>query len=118
MTKSSELRTKFLGARDLVVEAVQLDSLDEPVYIRVMSAGAREKFEAYAASHAAGEPIPEFRQTLLVKTLCDKEGQLLLADDEAHLLSDKSSESISKLFDVAMRLNRLRKEDVDQAEKS
>lgn len=117
-SKAGSLREKLLSARDLVVEPVQLPIMDEPVYIREMTAGLREEFEAYASKYGnTAEPAPQFREELLIRTVSDADGELLFTREDIAELQKKSSRTVVTLFDIAMRVNKLRKEDVEASEK-
>ncbi len=97
-------------------ETVELPALGGNVVVRGMSAAERDTFEAGMVDDRGDRRsnLANFRGRLLVRCLFDEGGQRLLTDDEAHVIGGLPAMAVQPAFDVAMRLNALRKEDVEE----
>jgi hypothetical protein len=108
----------------VVAVAVQLVDVPEwegSVGVREMTARQRDEWEASVYQTNAGKRgavnssmnRKDFRATLLVRCLSDEKGALLFAADEIEFLSLQPAGVISRLFDVAMKINGITKDDAD-----
>lgn len=97
----------ILDAADLPLERVHVPEWGGDVFLRSMDARDRDAFDA--ALHAqGGDGYPSnFRASVVAATLCDEHGARLFRDDQAELLGRKSATAVTRLFDVAARLNGL-----------
>ena len=114
-------REQIAAARDGEVEAVSVAEWgDEPVYLRVMSAGERDHFEAdilrrrEVGKEDVGAIIDGVRTMLLARCLCDSEGVLLFDDDSLSILAEKSSVVVDRLNATAKRINKFDEKDVEE----
>lgn len=94
------------------------------VFVRTMRGDERDEFEGreseYRKQHAKGSPaaMRGFRGRLLVFTVCNEDGELMFKPEQAEALGKKSSAIVSKLFDVAAKLNGFTEKDVEELEKN
>jgi hypothetical protein len=115
---------QILAANDAGLSKVEVPewkpegSTDEPtVYIRVMSVGERDEYERlWIGRKETG--VENFRTQYLARVLCDEKGSLLFSRDDIKALSNKSGAVMGRLFDVAMKHNRMSEEDVQELGKA
>lgn len=55
---------------------------------------------------------------LLVRCITDGNGERVFTDDDVALLGKKSPEALKKLYEIAVRINKLGKQDQDDIEKN
>ena len=107
-------RDQILAACDVPVEEVECPEWGGSVFVKVMSGTARDHWEMLQSGDKWGNP----RARLCAMTVCDAEGQNLFTLADIAALGAKSSAVLDRLFDVALRLNRLRKQDIEELEKN
>ena len=113
----------ILALDDLPREKVSVPEWGGDVFIRTMRGDERDEFEGAEAlfRKSAGKgprAMRGFRARLLVFTVCDEAGRLLFAPEQAAALGQKSSAIVSRLFDVAAKLNGFTQSDVEELEKN
>jgi hypothetical protein len=87
------------------------------VRVRTMTGTERDDFRKSIASED-GLPVGRFSVALLAATLVDENGARLFSMDEIDQLAEKNAASLDKPATVAMRLNGLGGEAVDEAVKN
>lgn len=110
-------RTAILGKLDLKREAVAVPEWGDSVFIREMTAGERDEWE----SQVWGENPPHkdrLRAALVAYTLCDDKGVRLFTADDITALEKLGAAALHRVFEAAMRLNQLRKEDMEAVAKN
>lgn len=109
-------RDQILAVNDLkpFVEAVDVPEWGGTVYVRVMTGGERDAFEGKFTR----DKHNNLRAFLAVCTVCDANGVSLFKSEDVAALGEKSSAALDRVFDVALRLNRLRASDVAELEKN
>jgi hypothetical protein len=88
------------------------------IYLRVMSGVDREAMEReWTATEGI---INKAREKLLVKTVCDENGERLFGDtdDDLAMLGTRNSDVLARLFTQSMKLNKLDKDSVENAAKN
>jgi len=114
----SELLTRdgILGADDQRIELVEVEEWGGSLYVRVMSGGERDAFEAaWSNSRQDGASgLTDIRARLCVLTACDADGKRLFTDLDIPSLTRKSSVALDRVFAVAQRLNGMTGADVDE----
>jgi len=111
---------------DLQSESVEVPEWEGSVLVRGLTAADKDKLMEVASIDAPlgkrdadGNPIEKevdisvYRLQVVARSLVDKDGQRLFGDDEIHLLGAKNSEAVERVFKVAQRLSKLRREDVE-----
>ena len=111
-------RDDILGADDLKTERVNMPEWKGAVYVRTMTAAERDSFEA-EMSDAKGVVDPRnIRARLAVRVLVNGDGNRLFEDGDAEALGAKSGGAVDRVFDVAQRLNRLGRRDIEDLAKN
>ena len=111
----------LLDATDLHRELVELPELGAAAYVREMSGIERDEWESSVSRRRGGSievNRKNFRATLLVRCVCDENGERLFKDDQAGALGRVGAGTIGRLFDVAMRVNGISKSDQEELTES
>ncbi len=111
-------KSAILGAEDLKHEDVEVPAWGGSVRVRVMTGAERDEFRAAIASESGGIPVGKFSAALLVATCIDETGARLFTMEDMEALQEKSAASLDAPAAVAMRLNGLGSEAVQEAEKN
>lgn len=107
-------REQILECRDLVEpQEVPVPEWGGSVFLRPMNGTAKERWEVEHVR--SGDK--DVRARLLAHTVCDEGGQLLFKPEDIARLSGKSAAPLQRLFNAAMKMNAIGKEDVDELEK-
>jgi len=109
------LKDNILNADDLRSETVFVEEWNTKVTIRTMTGTERDAFELELSGP---EGKQNARAKLLVRCIADESGNRVFQDSDALALGKKSSKALDKLWDIALDLNRVRKKDVEEAEKN
>lgn len=104
---------QILAADDMGLKRVAVPEWGGEVFIRVMSVGERDTYERkWIGKKETG--IDNFRTQYLAGVLCDETGKLLFSRDQIDRLASKSGAVMGRLFDEAMKHNRMTEEDVQE----
>lgn len=104
------MRDLILSADDLKREPLEVPEWGVTIFVRVMSGSERDRFEA---AHLKA-PEKDFRARLAVACVCDEAGAPVFTADDVPALGAKSSAALTRISEVAARLNRMGKEDYDE----
>lgn len=111
-------REQILGAKDMLVEPVEIPAWGGTVYVRTMSARARDLFEGSrvrVTEDRKTEIISDnTRARLLSMCVCDEHGVLLFTEQDIAALGEKNALAADTLYDVALRLNAMRLMDLEK----
>ncbi len=108
---------QILAADDLGLLRVEVPEWGGDLFVRVMSVGERDEYERqWIGKKETG--IENFRTQYLARVLCDDKGKLLFSREQIAALAQKSGAVMGRLFDVAMRHNKMTEEDVKELGKS
>jgi hypothetical protein len=110
MTLTAE---QILSADDMGLKSVPVPEWGGTVYLRVMTVGERDEYERMWIGQKE-KGIENFRTQYLARVLCDDKGELLFGRDKTAALAKKSGAVMGRLFDEAMRHNRMTEEDVQE----
>lgn len=110
-------RDSILGASDLPVVPVEVPEWGGTVYVRSITAGERDKFEA-SVNNGTRQNLENFRARFAVLVLCDDAGNRLFSDSDANALSQKSASALQTILSAGMTHNAMRAEDVPEMEKN
>lgn len=100
-----------LYAAPPAVEAVETPQ--GTVYIRVMSAGEKDRFETEHAQSSGRD----FRARVVVATYCDEQGMLLFAPKDIPRISALPFYALDPIVKAAIRLNAMSEEAQEDLEK-
>lgn len=106
----------ILQTDDLEREAVEVERWGGTVYVRELTGRERDQFENEILTGDPNDPdvnTENLRARLLVRTLCDEDGNRLFGDDQMDDLADKSGAVLSRLFEKAQELNGMTAEDME-----
>lgn len=88
------------------------------VFLRVISSKERDHWEQGCFGNSKkGQPV-SVRSKLVALVLVDEAGKRLFTDPESALIDGLEASFVDPIFDEAMKVNRMRKEDVDDLEKN
>ena len=114
-------RDDILQADDLPRELVKVEPWGGSVYVRGLNGAERDQFEAEmiewvgsGAERYKRVTMDNARAKLAARTICDEDGKRLFNDADIDLLAAKSAVGLQIVFDVAMRLSGLTKDEVEE----
>jgi len=114
-------REEIIASTDLKSEKVEVPEWDGFVYVRCMTGTVKDNWEneVYSIKGKNVEINKEnFRARLLVRVLCDENGNRIFTDSDMAILGGKSGQILDQLFTVALRINGLSHNDVDELTKN
>ena len=117
MSDKKSLRDKILAASDLKRELVEVPEWGMSVYVATMTGTERDAFESSTVTVRGKKKdinLNNFRARFLVKVLVDETGERIFSDADATDLGKKNSTILTRLFEVAQKLNGLGDEDVEE----
>ncbi len=114
----------IIAAQDIVIERVEVPEWGGHIYVRAMTAAARERYiESVRKTEGKGRNAVEKIQLedssakLVQNTACNKLGSLLFTSAHIKKLAAKSSKAMQRVVDAASRLNGL-DDDAEQEAKN
>ena len=110
-------KDQILRADDLPREQVDVPEWGGSVFVRTMTGAERDAFEQSIVEDS-GRNLANLRARLAVLTVVDADGARLFADSDAMVLGGKSAAALSRVFNVAQRLNALTNSDVEELGKN
>jgi len=108
-------KSAILGAADLKHEDVRVKSWGGTVRIRSMTGQERDEFRTAISTEEGGVPVGKFAAALLVATIVDESGNRLFTAEDMDALQKKSAASLDAPAAVAMRLNGLGGQAIEEA---
>lgn len=113
-------RDQIFAIDDSRIERVEVPEWGGHVYVRMLSGTERDAFEAATVTRKGkGKTetnLVNMRARLAVLCVCDESGKRLFADADATALGRKSAAALDRITDVALRLNGMTEESVEDAE--
>lgn len=111
-------RAAILAHEDLAIEDVDVPEWGGTVRVRAMTAAERDAWEVslLGPEDSDGERKQSFdniRAKLIARTVVDDQGNRLFTDADVAALGKKSAVPLVRLYTVATRLSRIRKQDVE-----
>jgi hypothetical protein len=115
---SKDTKAAVLGAAHLKTESVDVPEWGDGVTVIVseMSGLARDAF--YAKREAGKVPISESQASLLLATVVDESGALVLDESDIANLRAQGTAAIDRIANVAIRLNGMQQAAVEDAVKN
>jgi len=117
----------ILGADDIKRQLVEVPEWGGSCYVSVMNGKSRDAFESEMAGarnsakrlgRSVEEVLTNFRASLVVRCLVDESGKRLFADSDVELVGAKSGAALDRVFEVALKLNKLSNADVENLTKN
>ncbi len=112
------LKERILAAQDLTSEPVTVPEWGETVTVRVMTGADRDSLTSSMRDSAGNVDLMKYRARLLVRCLVNEDGTTMFSEAEIDALNAKSSIALDRLFAVADRINGVKPDAVDAAEKN
>jgi len=106
-------REQILGADDLPREKVEVPEWGGSVYVRTMTAAERDAFEQSLVGDGNTVQLSNVRARLAALTMVDVGGKRLFSDADVEALGQKSAAALTRIVEVAQRLNRLQPDDIE-----
>ena len=88
------------------------------VHLREMTASERDAFEQASLDKSGSARLVNIRARLASVSISDASGKRLFADSDIQSLGELPASALDRIFDAAMRLNKISKADVDELEKN
>jgi len=108
----------ILSADDLPKELVEVPEWGGEVYVRCLTAGERDDWEASVVSLEKNgktkTDMKNLRAKLVARTVCDKSGKRVFNDSQIEALSNKSAAALDRIYTVAARLSKITKGDEEE----
>lgn len=106
-------KNQILDAPDSKVESFDVPEWGGTTHLRTMTGAERDAFEgSIVTGDGKARNLANIRARLLVKTICDENGQRLFEDADAPKLGAKSAAVLERLFVESQRMNRIGAKDV------
>ena len=112
------LKERILAAQDLTSEPVSVPEWGETVKVRVMTGADRDSLTASMRDGSGNVDLMKYRARLLVRCIVNDDGSTMFSESEIDALNAKSSIALDRLFSVADRLNGVKPDAVEAAEKN
>ncbi len=97
-----------------VIEAVatpEWPDADGSVFVRTLSAKARDQWEADIVKDPKKRDLSNLRAKFVVLCACDEDGHLAFAPNDVEWLGDESAAVIDRLWDAGRKLSGISDED-------
>ncbi len=100
-------KAAILESHDLHMESLEVPEWCGVVNVRVMSGIERDRWEGRLLDIEKTKSYDNLRATLVAMTLCDADGKRLFDDADITALGNKSASALSRVYEVALRINAL-----------
>ena len=104
-------RDQILSASDIEYKEIDVPEWGGTVRIASMNGADREVFETVWINQA-GEETTQIRATLVALSIVDENGDRLFSPEDIEALGKKSCKALSRVFEVAQKLNGIGEDDV------
>lgn len=122
-------REKVFSCEDRVIEKLDVPEWNDFLYVRSLSAGERDEYENanLIRKHGTGKRRTELsfdvriqnaKTHLVVLASCDEQFNRIFADSDIDSLAKKNSAAVDRIFEVAARLSKITKEDLEETVKN
>jgi hypothetical protein len=114
-------RDDILKADDMEKKLVSVPEWGGEVYVRSISGRERDGFDAQSTQGKGKDTkvnLRNFRARLCALTISDESGASIFSEGDVAMLGTKSAAALDRVFEVAAKLNRITKEDVEELTKN
>lgn len=108
---------QILNAKDVRTELIQVPEWGGSVYVRVLTGGERDNFEAQIRRSKDGVP-DDIRARWAALIISDQDGNRLFSDKQVEKLKQKSASALDRILSAGQRLNGMTNEDIEELEKN
>ena len=105
-------RDAILASDDLKTERVNVPEWGGDVLVRVMTGRQRDNWEMLCQK--AKDGVEGVMALLVIDTVCDNKGELLFTADDLEKINKRSCAVLSRIFEVALKLNKLKPSEIDE----
>lgn len=101
----------------VIVEAVKVDGLEHPIFVRGLTGRERDSFENACFVQRGKQRVmttENIRAKLLVRSICDDKGARMFTDAEEGELGALPAQVLDTLFTVAQKLSGLGASDMEE----
>tara|TARA_R110002020_G_scaffold150991_3_gene327926 strand:- start:1084 stop:1428 length:345 start_codon:yes stop_codon:yes gene_type:complete len=109
-------RDSILNVVDLKPEVVEVPEWGGSLYIRMLTASERDKFEASCVGTGKKQNLTNIRARLVVLCACDEAGERMFGDGDADALGRKSAAAVDRVFGACSKLNGFSSQDIEDLE--
>jgi hypothetical protein len=117
-SKLMSLSQQILDCDDSTIEPIDLPEWGVTAFIRTMTGIERDSWDVYATKELAKNTKVNIRGKIVCICLCDEDGKRLFGDGQAEALSKKNAKALNRVYDAALKLNKMRDEDIEDLEKN
>ena len=111
-------KTSILGlASRLRIEAVTVEGISDPIYLRTLTGRERDGFENACFSQRGKDRVlstENIRAKLLCRSICDEKGVRLFSDMEADALGVIPADILDTLFTKSQKMSGLAPNDIEE----
>lgn len=100
-------KAAILESHDVHLESVFVPEWSGTINVRVMSGLERDRWEGRLLDIEKTKSYDNLRATLVAMTACDADGNRLFDDSDITALGNKSAAALSRVYEVALRVNAL-----------
>lgn len=112
-------KEQILQADDLPTETIPVPEWGGDVIVKTLKASELDRWEQETTNSKGRDRVIEnVRARLVAKCIVDEQGNRLFDKSEVVLLGKKSAKVLDRLFDICMKLNGKRDEDIEELEKN
>jgi hypothetical protein len=114
-------RDAILAKNDIVIELCQVPEWGGHVFVKTMTARQKEQWEQERLRNRGADEevnMTNIRASLVAQTCCDETGNVLFSLVDIDALNDKSIKAMDRVFEAAVKLNRISSKDVDDLTKN
>lgn len=114
-------REAILGMTDRTYQDVKIPQWGGVVRVQSLTGAERDQWEAACQEEKNGEKkftTDKLREKLLAFCLVDQDGAKLFSEVDIAALSGKNAAALTRLFDVARKLNAIGAQDVEELTKN
>ena len=109
-------RDAILNVVDLKPEVVEVPEWGGSLYIRMLTASERDKFEASCVGTGKKQNLTNIRARLVVLCACAEAGARLFTEGDAAARGRESAAAVDKVFGACSKLNGFSSQDIEDLE--
>ncbi|MEM9752561.1 MAG: hypothetical protein AAF916_04170 [Planctomycetota bacterium] len=114
----SDLKEAILKPRPRRVQKVHVPEWDVDVYVHAMTSAEKEAWEDTITDKKGRVRKKNLRADLAVEVMRDANGDRIFERDDVDDLAEQPASALSRIYDVAMKLNGVTEEDVEDIEEN
>jgi len=114
-------RAEILGKQDRTYQDVNVPEWGGKVRVQSLTGTERDQWETACQEQRGKDKVfstDKLREKLLSFCLVDAEGKKLFSEGDIALLAEKNAAALTRLFDVARKLNAIGTQDVEELTKN